>query len=133
LELYGPTGRLTFKVSAVDPEFTLGNLAMRRDVLLRQLTAEGVAGRNAQLDIPLVPLRVGVVTSRQADGWRDFHTNLNESGLGFQVVLAPVTVQGATAPLRIARGLHQLGLRDDLDVVAIVRGGGSKTDLAAFD
>lgn len=133
LELYGPTGRLTFKVSAVDPEFTLGNLALRRDLLLRQLTAEGIVGRNRQLDVSLVPLRIGVVTSRQADGWRDFQVNLTESGLGFQVLLAPVTVQGATAPLRVARGLHQLALRDDLDVIAVVRGGGSKSDLATFD
>lgn len=132
-DFYGPSGSLSFKINAIDPEFTLGNLALQRDLLLRQLVADGSADLNGRLPMPVVPLRVGVVTSPQSDGWHDFRRNLRESGIGFHLLLAPVTVQGATAPVQVARALHQLGERDDLDVVAIIRGGGSKSDLAAFD
>ena len=133
LELYGPSGRLTFRVSDIDPQFTLGHLALQRDALLRRLAADGLVERNGSLDLPLVPLRIGVVTSRQSDGWHDFRTNLAESGLGFELLVAPVAVQGATAPIQIGRALHRLGARSDVDVVALVRGGGSRSDLATFD
>ncbi len=80
-----------------------------------------------------MPLRVGVISSRDSDGWHDFRMNLHESGLGFEVTLAAVAVQGASAPIQIGRALHQLGTRGDLDVIALVRGGGSRSDLATFD
>jgi exodeoxyribonuclease VII large subunit len=133
LELYGPTGRLTFRVSDIDPQFTLGHLALQRDALLRRLAADGLLELNRSLDLPLVPSRVGVVTSRQSDGWHDFRTNLSESGLGFDLLLAPVVVQGASAPIQIGRALHLLGARGDVDVIVLVRGGGSRSDLATFD
>lgn len=132
-EVYGPSGKLSFNVVDVDPEFTLGNLAVQRDQLLKRLAAEGLLEANGEIPMPLVPLRVGVVTSRDSDGWRDFRTNLHESGIGFQLHLASAAVQGANAPIQVSRAVRRLADRRDLDVIVVVRGGGSKSDLATFD
>jgi len=132
-EVFGPSGRMNFRVVDVDPEFTLGNLAVQRDALLKRLVAEGLLEANAALPMPLVPVRVGVVTSPDSEGWRDFRTNLDESGIGFRLHLARAVVQGANAPIQVSRALRRLADRRDLDVIAIVRGGGSKSDLATFD
>ncbi len=132
-EVYGPSGRLGFRVVDVDPEFTVGHLAVQRDALLKRLAGEGLLEANAALAMPLVPLRVGVVTSTGSEGWRDFRTNLEESGIGFRLRLAKAVLQGANAPIQVSRAVRRLASRDDLDVIAVVRGGGSKSDLATFD
>lgn len=132
-EVHGQSGRLSFRVVDVDPEFTLGKLAVQRDAMLQRLAGEGLLDANAALPMPLVPLRVGVVTSPDSEGWRDFRTNLDESGIGFRLHLAGAVVQGANAPIQVSRALRRLSERRDLDVIAVVRGGGSKSDLATFD
>jgi len=132
-EVYALSGRFNFRVVDVDPEFTLGNLAMQRDALMRSLAADGVLDANSSRPMPLVPLRIGVVASGGSEGWHDFRTNLEESGLAFVVELAHARVQGAGAPMQVARAIRGLAGRSDIDVVAVVRGGGSKSDLATFD
>ncbi|MEJ7722546.1 MAG: exodeoxyribonuclease VII large subunit [Ilumatobacteraceae bacterium] len=102
-EVYALSGRFNFRVVDVDPEFTLGNLAMQRDALMRSLAADGVLDANSSRPMPLVPLRIGVVASGGSEGWHDFRTNLEESGLAFVVELAHARVQGAGAPMQVAR------------------------------
>ncbi|HKE77462.1 MAG TPA: exodeoxyribonuclease VII large subunit [Acidimicrobiales bacterium] len=125
-------GRLQLVMSDIDPAFTLGRLAADRERLLRSLAAEGLLERQAALPRPLVPLRVGLVTSAGSAAEHDVLDELRRSGIGFRVVRADVRVQGVRAARSVAWGLAAVARRG-VDAVLLVRGGGATTDLAAFD
>jgi exodeoxyribonuclease VII large subunit len=129
---WAPGGRLQLQMSDIDPSFTLGRLAADRERLLRSLDAEGLLTRQQGLPRPVVPLRVGLVTSAGSAAEHDVLDELRGSGLGFRVVRADVRVQGPTAARSVVRGLRWVAGRG-VDVVLLVRGGGATTDLAAFD
>lgn len=116
----------------IDPAFTMGRLAIDRAEVLRRLAADGSLRANAALPISLVPLRVGLVTSRGSAAHADFIDQLRRSAYRFAVRTAHTTVQGDGAAERIAQALGRFG-PDTVDVVALVRGGGSQLDLAVFD
>jgi exodeoxyribonuclease VII large subunit len=125
-------GRLQMQMTDIDPAFTLGRLAADRERLLRQLEAEGLLQRQQRLAFPLVPLRLGLVTSAGSAAEHDVLDELRRSAIGFRVVKADVRVQGKGAGRAVAWGLRTVAARG-VDVVLLVRGGGSATDLAAFD
>ncbi len=129
---YGRGGRLQLQMTDVDPAFTLGRLAADRERLLRLLGAEGLLDRQARLPRPVVPLRLGLVTSAGSAAEHDVLDELRRSGIGFSVVRADVRVQGAHAAGSVVRGLAAVAARA-VDAVLLVRGGGATTDLAAFD
>jgi exodeoxyribonuclease VII large subunit len=116
----------------VDPEFTLGKLAQNRERILRALSAEGLLERNAQLDLPMPPLRVGLLTSLGSAAYNDFVQELRRSGFAFSLLACDVRVQGSEAEAQIVAALGSLAKRKP-DVIALIRGGGSRGDLAAFD
>src|SRR5579864_2512015 len=132
VEFYAPRGQINFVASDVDVSALLGRLAARRAALLRVLEAEGLLHRNKALAVPAVPLRVGLVASPGSEGYNDFVGQLQGSGLAFSVVLFRANVQGTGAPSSVARALTTVA-RSDCDVAVLVRGGGSRGDLAAFD
>jgi exodeoxyribonuclease VII large subunit len=132
LDWYAPQGSLQLRMTAIDPAFTLGQLEVARAQLLARLTAEGLLEANKRCPLPLVPLRVALVTSLGSAAEADFRHELERSGFAFDLVRLDVRVQGFDAPLEIPAALGraaELGV----DVVALVRGGGARTDLAAFD
>ena len=129
---YDRGGRLQLQMSDIDPAFTLGRLAADRDRLLRTLDAEGLLTRQASLERPVLPLRLGLVTSRGSAAEHDVLDELRRSGIGFTVTTVDVRVQGAHAPRSVARGLR-VAAAQGVDAVLLVRGGGATTDLAAFD
>ena len=132
LDFYPPFGRLQLVVREVDPTFSLGLLARRRRETLAALEAAGLLELNKRLSLPAVPLRVALVTSADSAAYQDFVTTLGESGYGFQVLLVHAAVQGQAAEGELASALGvAAGL--DADCVALIRGGGSRTDLAVFD
>ena len=132
IDLYRPKGEIGFILAELDVTALLGRLAAQRAALLRKLEAEGLLGRNAALGIPEVPLRVGLVASPGTEGYRDFLGQLTGSGYGFQVRVVAASVQGGNAPAAVAAAVTTL-CRTDCDLVVVVRGGGSKADLATFD
>jgi exodeoxyribonuclease VII large subunit len=132
LNYYAPTGRLSLVMDGIDVRFTLGQLAADRDALLARLTEDGLLRRNGALSVPLVPERVGLVASRGSAAWHDMLHELEASRLGFQVAHVDVRVQGADAAASVAAAVRTLGRRR-VDVIVLVRGGGSRTDLATFD
>jgi exodeoxyribonuclease VII large subunit len=132
VEFYPPKGQINFIASDVDVTALLGRLAARRAALLRKLETEGLLHRNQALAVPAVPLRVGLVASLGSEGYNDFVGQVQSSGLAFSVVLFPANVQGAGAPASVARALNAVA-GSDCDVAVLVRGGGSRGDLAAFD
>ena len=132
VDYYPGTGRLQLVMTAIDPVFTVGKLAADRERVLRVLGEEGVLRRNGALDMPLVPLRVGLVSSGGSAAFSDFVHELETSGHRFRVAHVDVRVQGAGSPRRIVYALKQLAARE-LDVIVVVRGGGARRDLAPFD
>ena len=92
-------------MSDIDPDFTLGRLAADRERLLRRLDAEGLLGRQAELPPPLVPLRLGLVTSAGSAAEHDVLDELRRSGIGFRVLRVDVRVQGYNAARSVAWGL----------------------------
>lgn len=137
LDFYGPAGRLQLIVQEVDPLFTLGMLEKRRRETLAALERAGLLELNRALPLPAVPLRVGLVTSGESAAYHDFLAGLVASGYGFRVLFVHAAVQGPAAEVEIPSALEALGRASiagaPLDCVVLTRGGGSRTDLAAFD
>lgn len=133
LDFFAPSGQLGVKMSGIDPRFTLGEMALQRDDVVRRLVASGLYDRNRSRRVPPAPLRVGVVASRASAAWADFLHEIERSGLAFQVRLVDVRVQGEWAVTEVTAGIRTLSRHRDLDVVVVIRGGGSRTELATFD
>lgn len=132
-DYYGPFGKLSLNVSDVDTQFTAGDIAQQRAALLKKLLENGSTKRNKAKQVPLVPLRLGIISSSQAAGFADARQHLVDSGIGFSITMCDVRVQGEDAVPMIVGALKAFSRRDDIDVVMLMRGGGSKSDLAAFD
>ena len=129
---YAPQGRIQLRMTVIDPSHTLGRMAADRDLLLRALAAEGLLERNRRLPLSPVPLRVGLVTSADSAAAADVLHELERSRIGWDVTLIDARVQGAGSVEHVVAALTTAS-RLRLDVVAIVRGGGSRTDLVTFD
>ncbi|MBZ5638085.1 MAG: exodeoxyribonuclease VII large subunit [Acidobacteriia bacterium] len=134
VELYEPWGQFRFRVVEIDIGYTLGEAARRREEIVRRLTALGVLGLNTSLPFPVLPLRVGLVTSLGSDAFNDVVRTLQESGFAFRVTVHGARVQGRSTEPSVLNALDWFRRRlAEFDVVMICRGGGSRTDLAWFD
>ncbi|HBA12597.1 MAG TPA: exodeoxyribonuclease VII large subunit [Bacteroidales bacterium] len=131
-ELYG----YSLVVHEIDPTYTLGDMARRRREILEQLEKEGVIGLNRELEIPVLPQRVAVISSATAAGYDDFRDQLlrNMYGFAFYLRLFPAVMQGNDAERSVIAALNAIAARRELfDVVVIIRGGGSVSELSCFD
>jgi exodeoxyribonuclease VII large subunit len=134
VDLYPRNGRFQLIVEDIDPSFTLGKLALEREEILRELREKGLDSKNLSLPLPIPTLRIGVLASLDSDGWNDFHEEIKTSGIGFHVTSYNIRVQGDLLKPSMLQGLKYFKKRaKDFDVVCIIRGGGSRTDLAWFD
>jgi exodeoxyribonuclease VII large subunit len=132
LEFVPRTGRLQLRMTSIDPEHTLGRLAAERDRVLAALAAEGLLERNAARPFPLLPTRLGLVTSGGSAAHADFLHELGRSSLAWHITAVHTRVQGPGADTEMAAAVRTLDRRG-VDVIALVRGGGARTDLFAFD
>ncbi len=132
IDFYPPFGKLQLKVVGVDTTFTLGQLEARRRRVLAYLKERGLLDLNASLEIPLLPMRVGLVTSAGSAAERDFLAGLEESGFGFRVARADCRMMGDAMVSQVVGAVTGMA-RAGLDVIVITRGGGSKADLSWFD
>lgn len=128
---YAARGSVQIRMTLIDPDYTVGKLAAERARVLQALTRDGLLSRNAEIPMPLVPLRIGLVTSRGSAAEADFLATIEASPYRFDVLAVDARVQGVDAVPTLLAALDRLD--GAVDVVAIVRGGGSATDLAAFD
>ncbi len=124
--------RLRLSLLEIDPAFTAGRLAMLRAEVLSKLSSDGSLAANGALPIPLVPQRIGLVTSRGSAAHADFIDHLESAPFRFEVKTVHTTVQGEGAAEAVARAITRVG-KEHIDVIALIRGGGSKLDLAVFD
>ncbi len=131
---YPRQGRVQLLMSLIDPSYTLGQLEAARNQLLGELRDEGLLEANRSLSFPPVPLRVALVTSTGSAAEADFVSELRLSGLPFEITLFDARVQGAEAIDDLIRAFDAIhAAHPEFDVVALVRGGGARSDLAVFD
>ena len=94
---------------------------------------KGVFDKNKELEIPRVPMNIGLITAYDSAAYNDFIAELTKSGLGFKLFLRDCLVQGKNAEADIVKALEEVERIDDLDLIVITRGGGSIADLSCFD
>ena len=131
-EMYG----FSLNVRNIDPAYTLGDQALKRREIIRRLTDEGVLTMNKELELPLVPQKIAIISSPSAAGYEDFMEQLANNGNGykFYTKLFPAVMQGNQAEQSIVEALDRIYPYEDFfDVVVIIRGGGSQVDLSCFD
>jgi exodeoxyribonuclease VII large subunit len=131
-ELYG----LSLNISDIDPAYTAGDMALRREAVIRKLTAEGVISMNAGLALAQYPRNIAVVSSSKAAGYQDFinHLQTNPYGYVFNTTLFEAVMQGEETEASVTDALDMIAEESwKFDTVAIIRGGGSTTDLSWFD
>jgi len=131
-ELYG----LSLVISDIDPSFTIGELALKRQMIIKKLEEEGVFSMNKELDFPFVPQRIAVISSRSAAGYLDFMKHLNDNSYGyvFYTALFETIMQGTETEKSVISALDRIAVNPEIfDVVTILRGGGSQSDLSWFD
>lgn len=131
-ELYG----YGLTVLDIDPTYTIGDLQRKREQIIRQLEEEGVLTLNQELEFPVLPQRIAVISSPTAAGYEDFTEHLfhNNYGFVFYAKLFPAIMQGEQTESSIIRALDHIFVHKDFfDVVVIIRGGGATSDLSFFD
>ncbi len=140
-EAYG----FSWIVTDIDPDFTLGDQARRRQEIIGQLKQKGVFDLQKELQLPLFCLNIAVVSSETAAGYGDFCQQLRESGFAFNVHLFPAIMQGEQVEESIIKALEQIYelqgnqdsqfsiLNSQFDAVVIIRGGGATADMSGFD
>lgn len=131
-EIYG----LSLIVSDIDPSYTVGEMAVKRQMILKRLEEEGVITMNKEHEFPLVPQRIAVISSGSAAGWSDFSRHLRENhhGYVFYTALFEAVMQGTETERSIIGAFERIAENiGHFDLVAIIRGGGSQSDLSWFD
>ncbi len=126
----------SLNIRDIDPVYTLGDLARQRREIIRRLQEDGVFEMNKDLELPLVPQRIAVISSPTAAGLQDFLDQLhnNPHQFVFYTKLFPTVMQGSDAPKSIMNALDLIYEYEDyFDAIVIIRGGGAQLDLACFD
>ena len=129
-EVYG----FSLQIIDLDPRFTLGEVERRRRETIARLQQDGVWDMNRELSLPRPTLRIAIVSSDTAAGYQDFMNELRRNSYRFETTLFRSLMQGDAAEESVINALNEIAAREsDFDVVAIIRGGGSTSDLALFD
>ncbi len=131
-EIYG----LSLNIVDIDPTYTLGDIARKRAETIARLEKDGVMDMNKELNIPIVPQRIAIISSETAAGLDDFlnQLNYNPYHYKFRYKLFSAIMQGDKAVASIIAALEQVYMHEnDFHVVVLLRGGGSKSDLSCFD
>lgn len=132
-ENYGLSGN----IQAIDASYTLGDIERLRRETLARLEADGVMDMNRSLPLPMALQRIAIVSASSAAGYGDFCNQIANNAYSLRITtkLYPAIMQGATAEASIIEALDAIANDDEFspDVVVIIRGGGSRADLACFD
>jgi len=129
---YHPRYGLSLAGIDMDPSVALGELELRRRRILGALERDGLLELNSARPVPLLPNRIALITSRSSAAYRDFTQTLLASPFGFRIYLADSAMQGPDTEASVLAALSTCE-RLPVDLIALVRGGGSRTDLAWLD
>jgi exodeoxyribonuclease VII large subunit len=133
-ELYG----ISLVIKDIDPNFTLGERARKKQEIISRLNNEGLIDLNKQFVLPAVSQKVAIISSVTAAGYGDFINQLDHNNRGYMIhyQLFQAAMQGKDAPSEIIEAIHhieELLLEEKFDLLVIIRGGGAQTDLDCFD
>lgn len=131
-ERYG----LKLIIEDIDSSFTIGQLEMQRLAILKEIKDRGLIRKNAETHLPVVLQRLALISSGRAAGYQDFIKHLQDNVFGYdlQIELFESAMQGQQVEMEMLSCLEMIENRlDEFDTVAIIRGGGGRMDLAAFD
>ncbi len=122
-------------IQDMDPEFTMGKLAIEREMVIRQLQKEKLIAYNRRNDLPAVIQNIAVLSSERAAGYQDFLQSIMQNPYHYyaEITLYPMAVQGSAVKAELLANLEQIREHQDYDCIVIIRGGGSRLDLKAFD
>ena len=122
-------------VTDIDPTYTLGDMARKRQEIIRQLKEEGVFDLQRELELPLFCQHIAVISSESAAGYGDFCHQLSDNpyGFQFQTQLFPAIMQGEGVSQSIIAALENIYNGQCFDCVVIIRGGGATSDMSGFD
>ncbi len=129
---FHPVHGLSLNGVDADPAYALGEIERRRREILLRLEHEGLFDRNKQTRVPLLPKKIGLITSKDSAAYKDFFRTIQQSSFGLTVFLADSPMQGKNTESGVLRSLKRLS-GAQLDLIVILRGGGSKADLAYLD
>jgi exodeoxyribonuclease VII large subunit len=132
LSVYEPRGDYQMIVEFMEP-VGVGSLQLAFEQLKQRLRAEGLFDDAHKVRLPLLPRKIGAVTSPTGAAIQDMLRILNRRNASLHVLIYPARVQGTGAAEEIAAGVKYFNTRDDIDVVIVARGGGSMEDLWAFN
>jgi exodeoxyribonuclease VII large subunit len=127
-EVYG----LSLDIYDIDPTFGESQINLNRRQILERLTSEGILNKNRERYLPAASLRIGLITSRESAAYNDFTKTILASPFSFRIVFADCPMQGEDMEDGLVSSLQQL-TQAGVDLICIVRGGGSQADLAWFD
>ena len=125
-------GKFSLTVQAVVPVGE-GDLKKSFEILKKKLAAEGLFAPEKKRPLPENITKIGVISSTQAAGYADFCKILNERWGGLEVMVAHTQVQGMVAADQIIKALNYFNERGEVQVIAVIRGGGSADDLSVFN
>lgn len=132
VSVYEPRGEYQLYAESIRP-LGVGDLYAQFEQLKARLEAEGLFDEARKHPLPAFPTRIGVVTSPEAAAFQDVQNVLRRRFPLAAVILSPTVVQGEAAPLGIVKALDRLNAQTTVDVILLVRGGGSIEDLWAFN
>lgn len=125
-------GRLTFQIEEIDIALSQVANLEEKEKIRQKLRQSGLWDFNRRLEVPLVPLRIGLITAQRSAAESDFIGELSRSRLAFELIYQPASTSGDGAPAQIVKSINSLQSRG-VDIICLVRGGGSMTDLSVFD
>jgi len=132
ISVYEPRGDYQILVEFMEP-VGLGSLQLAFEKLKQKLRDEGLFDESHKVRLPLLPRKVGIVTSPTGAAIQDMLRILDRRNASLDILIYPARVQGAGAAEEIAAGVKYFNGRDDIDVIIVTRGGGSMEDLWAFN
>lgn len=133
---FSPKHGLALHIQDIEPTYTLGEMVKNRNAVIARLKKEGIFAHNKNLEMPLLPKRIAVISVETSKGFSDFITTLNSNRYGykFETELFPSILQGDKAIVGITGRLAEIKLRQqEFDCVVIVRGGGGDVGLSCYD
>ena len=132
LSVYEARGEYQLLVEYLEP-LGAGALQIAFEELKKKLAAEGLFQPERKRNLPLLPRRIGVVTSPTGAAIQDVLRVIRRRNERLSVLIAPTRVQGDRAGLEVAQAIEALNSRSDVDVIIVGRGGGSTEDLGSFN
>ena len=130
--LYKGRGSLSFTVYDINPSYTKGLLALEREMTVKKLKTQGLYDANKKQRLLRFPFRIGLITAEGSRAYSDFCHQLVEKKVPASIVFAPAVMQGKGVLVSLKRAFEALA-KAKCDMIVLTRGGGSASDLRAFD